>query len=167
MSHSFLLQDSFGDTPLHDAVSKGDMNLVCLLHNEGNVDYTLANNQGFNVIHTCALKGHPGWVPKYTFICVFWMPLLNPRNSFSLFSSIMEMLLQKARHLVDVKKDDGFAAIHLSSLNGYKAVTKILIIKGHSDINLKNGRDQTPLHLASSQVLIRALTDFLKTNLSN
>lgn len=66
--------------------------------------------------------------------------------------SIMEKLLQRARHLVDIKKDDGFAAIHLSSLNGYKAVTKILIIKGHSDINLRNGRDQTPLHLAASQV---------------
>lgn len=64
----------------------------------------------------------------------------------------MEKLLQKAKHLVDVKKDDGFAAIHLSSLNGYKAVTKILIIKGHSDINLKNDRLQTPLHLAASQV---------------
>ncbi|KAK7604043.1 hypothetical protein V9T40_004316 [Parthenolecanium corni] len=118
------LQDSFGDTALHEAVGKGDMNLVCLLCTEGNVDYTLANNQGFNIIHTCALKGYAG---------------------------IMEMLLQKARHLVDVKKEDGFAAIHLSSLNGYKAVTKILIIKGHSDINLRNGREQTPLHLAASQ----------------
>lgn len=66
----------------------------------------------------------------------------------------MEKLLQKAKHLVDVKKDDGFAAIHLSSLNGYKAVTKILIMKGHSDINLKNDRLQTPLHLAASQVTI-------------
>lgn len=72
----------------------------------------------------------------------------------------MEMLLQKARHLVDVKKEDGFAAIHLSSLNGYKAVTKILIIKGHSDINLKNGREQTPLHLASSQVCLVLLQMF-------
>ncbi len=64
----------------------------------------------------------------------------------------MEKLLQKARHLVDVRKDDGFAAVHLASLNGYKAITKILIIKGHSDINLRNMRDQTPLHLATSQV---------------
>lgn len=66
----------------------------------------------------------------------------------------MEKLLQKARHLVDIKKDDGFAAIHLASLNGYKAVTKILIMKGQADVNLRNGREQTPLHLAASQVFL-------------
>ena len=64
----------------------------------------------------------------------------------------MERLLQKSASLVDVKKDDGFAAIHLAALNGYTAVTKILVLKGNSDINLKNGRHQTPLHLAASQV---------------
>lgn len=53
-------QDSFGDTALHDAVGKGDMDLVNLLCNESNIDYSLTNYQGFNVIHTCALKGHAG-----------------------------------------------------------------------------------------------------------
>lgn len=66
----------------------------------------------------------------------------------------MEELLQKSKSLVNVKKDDGFAAIHLAALNGYSAVTKVLILKANADINLKNGRHQTPLHLAASQVII-------------
>lgn len=38
------------------------MDLVNLLINESDIDYHLVNNQGFNVIHKCALKGHAGYV---------------------------------------------------------------------------------------------------------
>jgi ankyrin repeat protein len=39
----------------------------------------------------------------------------------------MELLLQRARQLVDGKKDDGFAALHLAALNGYADVASILL----------------------------------------
>lgn len=67
--------------------------------------------------------------------------------------SATEKLVARARHLVDVKKEDGFAALHLAALNGHRGVAAILLSQngGHAKVNLRNNRRQTPLHLATSQ----------------
>lgn len=59
----------------------------------------------------------------------------------------------RARHLVDVKKEDGFAALHLAALNGHREVAAILLSQngGRAKVDLRNNRRQTPLHLATSQ----------------
>ena len=50
------------------------------------------------------------------------MRVLCPiRNSFS----AAERILLRSRQLVDVRKDDGFAALHLASLNGHLQVTVV------------------------------------------
>ena len=54
-------QDSEGDTPLHDAISKKRDDMVSLLL-EGEADMTLANNNGFNALHHAALRGNIGAV---------------------------------------------------------------------------------------------------------
>lgn len=61
--------------------------------------------------------------------------------------------MARARHLVDVKKEDGFAALHLAALNGHKDVAAILLSSngGNAKVDLRNNRRQTPLHLATSQ----------------
>ena len=41
--------------------------------------------------------------------------------------SATEKILSRARQTVDVKKDDGFAALHLAALNGHKDVANTLI----------------------------------------
>lgn len=38
-----------------------------------------------------------------------------------------EKILARARQLVDVKKDDGFSALHLAALNNHRDVAEILI----------------------------------------
>ena len=48
-------QDSEGDTPLHDAISKKRDDMVVLLL-EGGADITVANNNGFNCLHHAALR---------------------------------------------------------------------------------------------------------------
>lgn len=60
-------------------------------------------------------------------------------------------LLTKARQLVDVKKDDGFSALHLAALNGHKDVVVTLVRVGQADIDLRNNRNQSALLLAVSQ----------------
>ena len=42
--------------------------------------------------------------------------------------------MQKARQIVDRKKDDGFAALHLAALNGHKdvATTLVTVVSCHS-----------------------------------
>lgn len=39
----------------------------------------------------------------------------------------MHKIVTKARQLVDVKKDDGFAALHLAALNGHLRTAETLV----------------------------------------
>jgi E3 ubiquitin-protein ligase mind-bomb len=53
-----FLQDSEGDTPLHDAISKKRDDMLTLLLDH-NADIMLTNNNGFNALHHAALRGNP------------------------------------------------------------------------------------------------------------
>lgn len=54
----FWLQDSEGDTPLHDAISKKRDDILAVLLEAG-ADVTITNNNGFNALHHAALRGNP------------------------------------------------------------------------------------------------------------
>ena len=54
----FLVQDSYGDSALHDAIAKDFGEIVKLLVNAAGIDFSLKNRRGFNVLHLCALKGN-------------------------------------------------------------------------------------------------------------
>ena len=53
-----FLQDSEGDTPLHDAISKKRDDMLALLL-ERSADIMITNNNGFNALHHAALRGNP------------------------------------------------------------------------------------------------------------
>ena len=52
----FTFQDSFGDTPLHDAITKEEDEIIQLLL-QFKADISVKNNKGFNCLHHAALKG--------------------------------------------------------------------------------------------------------------
>ncbi|CAF1095461.1 unnamed protein product [Didymodactylos carnosus] len=56
--------------------------------------------------------------------------------------------IQTRQWLVDEKKDDGFTALHLASLNDHCSVAELLLTKGNASINAQNISLQTPLHLS-------------------
>lgn len=56
--HCVFYQDTEGDSPLHDAISKKRDDMVSMLL-EANADVTVANNNGFNALHHAALRGNP------------------------------------------------------------------------------------------------------------
>lgn len=116
------LQDLEGDTPIHDAISKKRDDMLTLLLNH-NADITLTNNDGFNALHHAALRGN---------------------------SSAMKILLQKLQRpwIVDEKKDDGYTALHLASLNNHVEIAELLVLNGKANMDLQNVNLQTPLHLA-------------------
>jgi len=62
-----LLQDSEGDTPLHDAISKKRDDMLTLLLEHG-ADMSITNNNGFNTLHHAALRGNP----RCTSLCRAW-----------------------------------------------------------------------------------------------
>lgn len=51
-----------------------------------------------------------------------------------------------------MRKDDGFAALHLAALNGHRQVAETLITLGQASVDITNNKKQTPLLLAVSQV---------------
>lgn len=118
------IQDSYGDTALHDAIAKENTEVVELLCNAPNLDFTVKNNRGFNVLHHASLKGNV---------------------------IAAKRILQLSRQLVNVKKDDGFAALHLAALNGHANVVEALVLEGQAEIDIRNNRRQTPFLLAVSQ----------------
>lgn len=118
------IQDSYGDTALHDAIGKENTEVVELLCNAPNLDFTVKNNRGFNVLHHAALKGN----------------VVAARR-----------ILQLSRQLVNVRKDDGFAALHLAALNGHAKVVETLVTEGQAELDIRNNRQQTPFLLAVSQ----------------
>lgn len=129
------IQDSYGDTALHDAIGKENSEVVELLCNAPNLDFTVKNNRGFNVLHHAALKGNVVAAKR---------------------------ILQLARQLVNVKKDDGFAALHLAALNGHAPVVEALIKDGQAEIDIRNNRRQTPFLLAVSQGHSAAIEKLVK-----
>jgi E3 ubiquitin-protein ligase mind-bomb len=56
-------QDSEGDTPLHDAISKKRDDMLALLLDH-NADIMLTNNNGFNALHHAALRGNPRYLKR-------------------------------------------------------------------------------------------------------
>ncbi|XP_042708780.1 E3 ubiquitin-protein ligase MIB2 isoform X3 [Chrysemys picta bellii] len=118
------LPDSFDDTPLHYAITADLKSIIEILTEVPNIDFTVQNRQGFNLLHHAALKGNKLAIKK---------------------------ILARARQLVDAKKEDGFTALHLAALNNHMEVAEILIREGRCDVNLRNSRNQTPLHLAVTQ----------------
>ncbi|XP_059159077.1 E3 ubiquitin-protein ligase MIB1-like isoform X2 [Physella acuta] len=116
------LQDSEGDTALHDAISKKRDDMIALLL-EHAADITITNNNGFNALHHAALRGNP---------------------------SAMRILLTKLPRpwIVDEKKDDGYTALHLASLNNHVEVAELLVHQGKANMDIQNVNLQTPLHLA-------------------
>lgn len=118
------IQDSYGDTALHDAIGKENTEVVELLCNAPNLDFTVKNHRGFNVLHHAALKGN----------------VVAARR-----------ILLLSRQLVNVRKDDGFAALHLAALNGHAQVVETLVTEGQAELDICNNRRQTPFLLAVSQ----------------
>ena len=51
-------QDMYGDTALHDAIGKDNMEIIELLGNVPALEFRIKNKRGFNVLHHAALKGN-------------------------------------------------------------------------------------------------------------
>ena len=52
------VQDSYGDTALHDAIGKVSPAILGLLLSKPGIDVTLRNRRGFHPLHHAALRGN-------------------------------------------------------------------------------------------------------------
>ena len=94
-------------------------------------DFTIKNKRGFNALHYAALKG-------------------NLAATKSILSNASETLDHNGSRLIDLKKDDGYTALHLACLNGHKHVASYLI-ENNANLEAADNRGQTVLHSAVHQ----------------
>eukprot|EP00094_Tigriopus_californicus_P011432 TCALIF_11037-PA protein Name:"Similar to MIB2 E3 ubiquitin-protein ligase MIB2 (Gallus gallus)" AED:0.04 eAED:0.04 QI:0/0/0/0.5/1/1/2/0/1055 len=122
------LKESFGDTPLHEAITQGHTTIFDMLLNVSSIDLTITNGRGFNPLHWAALKG----------------------NAYAL-----KAIIQKAPEMITLGKEDGFTPLHIACVNGHIELVKALLASEGCNVNAKDKRGQTPLHSACDQGLYR------------
>ncbi|RDD46134.1 E3 ubiquitin-protein ligase MIB1 [Trichoplax sp. H2] len=126
------LQDVDGNSPLHLALIKNNESIINALL-QGKADMSVTNNEGFNAIHLATKLG-------------------NVSN--------IQALIRKMPHswYVNIKKDDGYSALHIAVLNSYIEVADLLIQQGHADINSCNAiNGETPLHIAIDKANVKMI----------
>ena len=138
------MQDAYGDTPLHEAIVKECSeitDMICSLATKSHEnidsmpltipDFTIKNKRGFNALHYAALKG-------------------NLAATKSILTNATKTTDMEGNKLIDLKKDDGYTALHLSCLNGHKNVAQYLL-ENNADLEASDNRGQTVLHSAVHQ----------------
>ncbi|KAF3860112.1 hypothetical protein F7725_000367 [Dissostichus mawsoni] len=135
-------------TALHIAVNKGFTDVVRVL-TEHSADVNLQDSYGDTPLHDAIAKDFRNIIEILVFrtieasTCCTTLPQRKQLAT--------EKILGRARQLVDVKKEDGFSALHLAALNNHRDVAEILVKEGRCDINIRNNRNQTALQLAVTQ----------------
>ena len=124
------------DTPIHDAITKKNDQIIKLLL-DANADLSMCNNNGFSPIHHAALRG----------------------NTSAIRLIVDKLKEQDKAWLINEKKEDGFSPLHLACLNNHCEVVKALVHQGKCNINIQNLSQQTALHLAIDRYKIAGLTE--------
>eukprot|EP00116_Pleurobrachia_bachei_P002050 sb/3462312/ len=142
-----------GFSALHLAALNNHKTVAEIMIREGNCDINIRNGRLQTPLILAVSQGHTAIVELLVeHNCEELLEKLAAAEpSFTTQIEQAVDLLVRQEGLVDIKKDDGFSALHLAALNNHKTVAEIMIREGNCDINIRNGRLQTPLILAVSQ----------------
>ncbi|KAL5013169.1 hypothetical protein ScPMuIL_007439, partial [Solemya velum] len=124
---SVTIKDVDGDTPMHDSISAkdGQPEIVQIVLNAKNANFTLENGKGFPVICWAALKDN---------------------------REALDIMIGKDKSIVDVKlQNEGFTSLHIAAVNDHIEIASDLIHKGKCDVNAQDKVGRNALHLAVAQ----------------
>ncbi|XP_040367937.1 uncharacterized protein LOC121050805 isoform X2 [Rosa chinensis] len=153
------LENAFGDTPLHEAVSKGDMSiveeLVPSMRQEG---FEIKNSNGFTALHKAVMNENVDIVK----IIVRRMrreglevkgalgyTALHQAVKMGNMGIVKELVLLMRQEGLVVKNDEGSNALHLAVMNGNVDIVKMLVsLMRREDLEIKGALGYTALHQA-------------------
>ncbi|OWF54450.1 E3 ubiquitin-protein ligase mind-bomb-like isoform X2 [Mizuhopecten yessoensis] len=114
-----------GDTTMHDAVQQrmGQPRIMLAVLRGHDADYTIPNQDGFNVLQWAGLK-----------------------NSVQ----AMDVILEMNKNFVNDQTAEGFTVLHIVAANNFVDATNCLVAKPNINVNIDIGdkEKKTPLHCA-------------------
>ncbi|KAL6637008.1 hypothetical protein ACP70R_024580 [Stipagrostis hirtigluma subsp. patula] len=158
-----------GNNPLHEAVAhhKSDVALM-LLHVDPNRAHDL-NGYDESPLDMAAREGLVQIVHKI--LDLAWVPMQfipSPSGTAlhqavrSGHNRIMEILLEKREHLIDIADSSGNNALHCAAQEDHPRPVEILLNKHTGLAYMRNGDGQTPLHVAAQHGSTGAIKALLR-----
>lgn len=119
---NFNICDKLGDSPVSDAISIGDRDIIDIIFQWPNINLKFENKLGFYPIHLAARKGD---------------------------LHAVQQILQKCPEAANTQKVDGYTALHLAACMDHSDIAKTLLDKGARSFTQTESEGQTPLHIAA------------------
>ena len=161
------VQDSNGDTPLHEACLHGEEEIVEVLLNKmsestprekiGSKIY-VRNHLGFTPFHLACRNGNVNLARCLLSVADQPFILMVERDNEGATAlhlacerdepKIVEFLLEKEADPF-AEKNDGMTPIHVAAQYGCQEVMRVFLSQDRVDININDKYSQTPLHFAA------------------
>ena len=133
------IQDTFGNTPLHVATWKSDLDLVKLVFESSavSIDPDVSNNDKQTALHIACKNGH---------------------------SHIAEYLLTQAKCNPNVVTKNGNTPLHIACGNGHSHIAEYLLTQAKCNPNVVTKSGDTPLHIACSNGDLEIVISIIETS---
>ncbi|KAK7496799.1 hypothetical protein BaRGS_00012008, partial [Batillaria attramentaria] len=130
------VQDKYGDTPLHDAIARGNTMMLDLLLQLDNVQVNLVNRKGYTPLQLACRVSN---------------------------AHATGLLLARDCSNVDALQNGDLSALHRAVINNFLDGIRLLVINGGANINIQSGnKGLTALHMAclhAQEPLVEALVE--------
>ena len=161
LTHTNIQDDDVGNTPLHIAAWKCDLELVKLVFESStvNIDSDVSNNDKQTALHIAFGNGH-SHIAEYLLTQAKCNPNFKGNHgntplhiaSRDNFYDIVKLIVENVYNImVDVHLTNNHrqTALHLACKNGHNDIVKFLLSQAKCNPNVKEENGDTPLHVAS------------------
>ena len=173
------VQDSNGDTPLHEACLHGKDKIVEMLLNkmkesapDSKIKILIENHLGLTPFHLACREGHLDIAQRL--LDISNQPYLLVAEKDVEGATALHLACQKdqpdvVQFLLDngadilAQKNDGMVSVHIAAHHGCREVMKLLLSENYRvDINIEDMYRQTPLHYATEYGKVEMMQLLLK-----
>ncbi|CAF0788949.1 unnamed protein product [Didymodactylos carnosus] len=129
---------------------KDSRELIDLILQVPNVNFSLKNKRGFNVLHHAALKGNSYVTSRLITICRQLVDSKKDDAALNGHKDVTSLLLREGHADIEIVNNRKQTALHLAVSQGHTSIIELLIVNG-AKVNVLDEDGDTPLHLILSK----------------